>query len=262
MSLMVLSAAGEGFEAPGVTDFWQPLVGEGAFAITRPMVLMVLSVVLIGAVMLAATKRLSVVPGKGQAGTEAVYGLVRNSIARDIIGSRNFRPYLPLLFAMFVLILVNNLFGVIPVVQYPTMSRIGFPLAIALLVYVLYLFLGVRRQGVGGYVVGLMPPGLPGWIKPLVFFLELLTYFFTRPVTLALRLFGNMFAGHLLLLLFALGGEYMLLHGGPVLAVLSVGPFAMTFVMTVFEILVQFLQAYIFTLLAALYIAGSLADEH
>ena len=262
MSLMLLAQAGEGFEAPGVKDFWQPLIGDGAFAITRPMVVMVLSVAFLCWALLAATKRLSVVPNRGQFLTESVYGLVRNNIARDIIGSKNFRPYLPLLFSMFVLILLNNLFAIIPVIQYPTTSRIAFPAAISLVVFVIYLAIGMRRQGVMGYLKGLLPPGLPGWIKPLVFFLELITYFFTRPVTLALRLFGNMFAGHLLLLLFTLGAEYMLLHGSGLLPVLSVAPFLMTFVMTAFEILVQFLQAYIFTLLAALYIAGSLADEH
>jgi F-type H+-transporting ATPase subunit a len=260
--LNLLAAAGESFEAPGVRDFWQPLVGDGAFAVTRPMVVMVLSVVLIAVVLLSATRRLSVVPSKGQAVTEAVYDIVRNSIARDILGTRNFRPYLPLLFALFVLILVNNLFGVIPGVQYPTMARVAFPTALAVVVFLLYLALGFRRKGFVGYVKSLVPPGLPAWIVPLIFFLELLTYFFTRPVTLALRLFGNMFAGHILLLLMTLGGEYMLLHGGPALKAMSIGPFAMSFVLTIFEILVEFLQAYIFTLLAALYIAGSLADEH
>jgi F-type H+-transporting ATPase subunit a len=260
--LNVLTAAGEGFEAPGVQDFWQPLIGQGAFAVTRPMVVMVLSAVLIAVVLLTVTRRLTVVPSRGQAATEAVYNIVRNSVARDIIGTHNFRPYLPLLFALFVLILVNNLFGVLPLVQYPTMARVGFPVALSLLVFVIYLFLGFQRKGLVGYIKSLVPPGLPGWIVPLIFFLELLTYFFTRPVTLALRLFGNMFAGHILLLLMTLGGEYMLLHGGPALKVLSIGPFAMNFVLTLFEILVEFLQAYIFTLLAALYIAGSLADEH
>jgi len=261
VSVSVL-AAGDSFESPGVSDFWQPLIGEGAFALTRPMVLMVLSLVLISVVMLMATRRLSVVPGKGQAATEAMYGLVRNGIARDIIGTKHFKPFLPLLFAMFVLILVNNLFGVLPFVQYPTMSRVGFPAAIALIVYFLYLYLGIKRQGFAGYIKHMSPPGLPWPLTIFVIFLELISYFFTRPVTLALRLWGNMFAGHLLLLLFAIGGEYMLLHGGFPLNVLSVGPLAMMVIMTIFELLVEFLQAYIFTLLAALYIAGSLADEH
>jgi F-type H+-transporting ATPase subunit a len=258
----VLVAEGSGFEPPGLKDFWQPYVGDGALALTRPMTLMVFSTVLIVVVMLAATRRLAVVPAKGQAVTEGLYGVVRNSIARDILGSKDFLRFVPLLFAMFLTILVNNLFGVIPGIQYPTMARIGFPLALTAVVYLTYLFLGMRRQGVLGYVKGLVPPGLPAWIIPLFFFLEILTFFFTRPVTLALRLFGNMFAGHLLLLLMSLGGEYMLLHGGPALKVMSVGPFAMNLVLTVFELLVEFLQAYIFTLLAALYIAGSLADEH
>ncbi len=263
MSLSVLAAAGEGFEAPGVSEFWQPLFGTGgAFAVTRPMIVMILSVVLISVVLLRATKNLSVVPGKGQAVTEAAYGFVRNGIARDIIGTKHFKPFLPLLFAMFVLILVNNLFGVLPFVQYPTMSRVAFPAAIALIVYFLYLYLGVKRMGAAGYIKHMVPPGLPLLLALFVGFLELISYFFTRPVTLALRLWGNMFAGHLLLLLFAVGGEYMLLEGGFPLNVLSIGPFAMSFVMTLFEILVEFLQAYIFTLLAALYIAGSLADEH
>ncbi len=260
---MSLVAVGEeSFVPPGLEDFWQPYVGDGSFAITRPMTLMVFSTVLIVAGMLFLTKKLSVVPGKSQMATEGVYGLVRNSVARDLIGSKDFLRYTPLLFAMFVLILVNNLFGVIPFIQYPTMARIGFPLALTLVVYLTYLGIGMRRKGVWGYIRSLVPPGLPSWIVPLFFFLELLTFFFTRPVTLALRLFGNMFAGHLLLLLMTLGGEYMLLHGGPALKVMSIGPFAMNFVLTIFELLVEFLQAYIFTLLAALYIAGSLADEH
>ena len=96
----------------------------------------------------------------------------------------------------------------------------------------------------------------------LIVLLELLTYFVTRPLTLALRLFGNMFAGHMLLLLFILGGEYMLIHGSFGLKFAGVGSCVLGFVLTVFEGLIEFLQAYIFTLLAATYIAGALADEH
>ncbi len=258
----VLAAEGGGFEPPGLKDFWQPYVGDGAFAVTRPMTLMVFSTVLLVAVLLVGTRRLSVVPTKGQTLTEGLYDVVRNSIGRDILGSKDFLRFVPLLFAMFMLILVNNLFGVIPGIQYPTMARIGFPLALAGVVYLTYLFIAVRRKGFLGYLKGLVPPGLPGWIVPLVLFLEVLTFFVTRPVTLALRLFGNMFAGHMLLLLMALGGEYLLLNGGPVLKIMSIGPFAMNVVLIVFELLVEFLQAYIFTLLAALYIASSLADEH
>ncbi len=260
MTTMV--SAAEEFVPPSAPDFWQPLVGDGAFAITRSMIVMVLSVVVLAVVMLAATRRLSVVPGRGQYRLEAVYGLVRDSIGRDIIGSAHFRPYIPLLFTLFTLILLNNLAGIIPPIQFPTMSRIGFPLALALAVYVVYLVAGVRRRGVGGFFRSLVPGGLPWWVVPVVFVLELVTFLVTRPVTLTLRLFGNMFAGHILLLLFALGGEYLLLHGEGLLKLVSIPAFLMFFLFTAFEILISFLQAYVFILLASVYIAEVYADEH
>jgi F-type H+-transporting ATPase subunit a len=258
-----LVAASEGYEAPNTSIFWQPLFGSGQWAITRASVVIILSVIGIAWWLLATTRRQAVVPGRSQFYTEQVYGLVRNSIARDIIGSRDFLQFVPLLFSLFVLILVNNLFGVIPFVQFPTLSRIGFPIALTLVVYVVYHVVGIRKMGLGGYFKHMIPPGVPGWVLVILFPLELITYFFTRPVTLALRIFGNMFAGHLLLVLFVTGGEYLILHSGT-LAYIPIGIFSyiMGFVMTIFEILVEFLQAYIFVLLAALYIAGSLAEEH
>ena len=253
---------GEGFHSPEPSEFYQPLVGSGDWAITRPMVVLALSVALIAWVLVATTKRASIVPSKGQWVTESAYNFVRNGLARDIIGSREFLKFVPLLFTLFMLILVNNLFGIIPPIQYPTMSRIGFPIALTLLVFVVYHGIGIRKNGVGGHLKHMIPPGLPKPIYVLIIPLELLTYFVTRPLTLALRLFGNMFAGHLLLLLFITGGEYMLIHGGIGLKLAGVGSFGMAFVLTAFEGLIEFLQAYIFTLLAATYIAGSLADEH
>ncbi|MDN5794105.1 MAG: F0F1 ATP synthase subunit A [Brevibacterium aurantiacum] len=252
----------EGFTPPEPSDFWQPLVGDGAFAFTRPMALMIISAVFVIALGLIGTRALKVVPSKGQFLFESMYDFVRNTIARDMLGEKNFKPYLPLLVTMFLMILVNNLFGVVPVLQYPTMSRFGFPVALTLIVFVLYLYLGFKRRGFVGYFKNLLPEGIPGWLKGPIFFIEFLTYFFTRPVTLSLRLFGNMFAGHILLLLMALGAEYMLLNGGAALKVMSVAPFLMYFLMTFFEILVEFLQAFIFTLLAALYISDSISEHH
>ena len=260
MTTMV--SAAEEFQPPSAEDFWQPLFGEGAFAITRTMVVMVLVTIALAAVMMLTTRRLAVVPGKGQYRLEGVYGLVRNSIGRDIIGSEHFRPYIPLLFTLFTLILVNNLMGIVPFVQFPTMSRIGFPLALALGVYVVYLAAGVKRRGLGGFLRSLVPSGLPWWVVPVVFVLELVTFLVTRPVTLTLRLFGNMFAGHILLLLFALGGEYLLLQGGGLLKLVSLPAFLMFFLFSAFEILIAFLQAYVFILLASVYIAEVYADAH
>jgi F-type H+-transporting ATPase subunit a len=254
--------AAEQFEPPSAPDFWQPLIGDGAFAITRTMVVMVLSVIVLALVMLAVTRKLAVVPGRGQYRVEGVYGLVRNSIGRDIIGQEHFRPYVPLLLTLFTVILLNNLAGIIPFIQFPTMSRIAFPLALALAVYVVYLVAGVRRRGATGFVKSLVPPGLPWWVVPVVFVLEAVTFLITRPVTLTLRLFGNMFAGHILLLLFALGGEYLLLHGEGLLKLVAIPAFLMFFLFTAFEILIAFLQAYVFILLASVYIAEIYADSH
>ena len=258
------AAAADGYEAPSVSDFWQPLFGtEGAFAITRPALIFLLSAIVLSVVLLRATRKLSVVPTKGQWVTESVYGLVRNSVARDIIGSKEFLKYVPFLFSLFTLILVNNLFGVVPFIQYPSAARIALPVALTLFVFVLFHWIGFRRMGFVGYFKHLTPPGLPPGLREFVFLLELVTYFFTRPVTLALRLFGNMFAGHLLILLCVTGGEYLLFESdNPGFWVAGVATFFGGFLMTIFEILVEFLQAYIFTLLAALYIAGSLADDH
>ena len=262
MTTAVLAA--EQFEPPSAPDFWQPLVGDGAFALTRPMVLMVLSVVVLAVVMMAVTRRLSVVPSRGQFRAEGVYGLVRNSIARDVIGAKDFKQFVPLLFTLFTLILFNNVMGVLPFVQFPTMSRIAFPIVLTLVVYIVYHTVAIRRKhGVIGYLKSLVPPGLPLWLRPIMFFLEVLTYFIIRPLTLALRLFGNMFAGHLLLLVFILGGEYLLVHGSSIFIQLS-GILGLAFgvVMTFFELLVQFLQAFIFTLLTALYISDAVSEHH
>ncbi len=256
------SADGGGYEAPTTAEFYQPLIGSGPFSITRSCVLILLSVAGIAWFLLATTRKAAIVPSKGQAITESVYGFIRNGVARDIIGSHDFLRFVPMLFAMFMLILVNNLFGITPLVQFPTMSRIGFPIALTLIVYVVYHGQAIKKHGLVGYLKGLVPAGLPKAIVPFIFLLELITFFVTRPLTLALRLFGNMFAGHLLLLLFITGGQYMLLHGSIGLKFAGLGSYVMAFVLTVFEALIEFLQAYIFTLLAATYIAGALADEH
>jgi F-type H+-transporting ATPase subunit a len=249
------------YEAPGVSDFWQPLIGDGPFAITRPALLMVVSAGLILWFLLATTRKKALVPSKGQMATEAVYGLVRNGIARDLIGSKEFLRFVPLLFSLFMVILVNNIFGVVPPFSYPSMSRIGLPIALTLIVWITFHAVGMRKHGIVGYWKSLVPSGLPGGMIAPIFVLELITDLFTRPVTLALRLFGNMFAGHLLLVLFITGGYYLLTSGG-LLSVAGGVTWIFAFVMFLFELLVEFLQAYVFTLLAALYIAGAVADSH
>jgi len=256
------SGEGEGFHAPTPEEFYWPIFGSGDWTFTRPMAVFGLSVILISWALIALTKKAAIVPGKGQWLVEQAYDFVRNGLARDIIGSKEFLRFVPLLFSLFVVILVNNLFGIIPPIQYPTMSRIAFPIALTLVVYVVYHIAGMRKKGVGHYLTGMIPKGLPKPIYVLMIPLEYAQFFLIRPLTLALRLFGNMFAGHMLLLLFVMGGEYMLLHGGIGLKITSIGSFAMALIFTAFEALIQFLQAYIFTLLAATYISDAISEEH
>lgn len=259
----IAAESGEGFTAPSAADFWQPLFGtDGNFAVTRSMILILISVALIAVPFLMVSQRLRVVPTKGQYFFESVYDFVRNGLALEMLGERHFRPFVPLLLTQFLLILVNNVFGIIPVVQFPTFSRVAFPIVLTVVTFIVYHAVGMRRRGVGGYFKSLMPPGVPGWISPLVYLLELATYFFIRPLTLAMRLFANMFAGHMVLLVFMLGAEYLLLEGAGAVKVAGVASLVMAILMTFFELLVQALQAYVFVLLTTFYIAGALADEH
>lgn len=271
MSLNVLASSvgslaaageGEGHFPPSPEIFWQPLFSIGPVSITRVMVVVAISVALIAWWLVATTKQAAVVPSKGQYLTEGVYGFIRNGVAKDMIGSKDFIRFVPLLFSLFVFILVNNLFGITPVIQMPSMSRIGFPIALTVIVYVIYHAIGIQKHGLAGYFKFLLPGGLPGWIKPPIFVLEFITFFITRPLTLALRLFGNMFAGHMLLVVFIVGGWELFNAESFFLKLTSVPSWVLAFAFTLFEGLVQFLQAYVFTLLAASYIGGALVDEH
>lgn len=257
---MRVLASGE-FTPPSSRDFeFRPFSGE-SILFTKPVLLVALSVVLIGAFFFVSSRRAALVPGKLQFAGESVYGFVRNSLGRDVIG-HDFMRFVPFLVTLFTFIFVNNVFGIIPLIQFPTMSRISFTIPLALCTYGIYHYIGIRKHGALKYFKDIMfMPGMPKPVYILLTPIELATYLVVRPLTLAMRLFANMFAGHLLLLVFILGGEH-LLQGAIGLKLVSPFAFGIGIVMTFFEFLVQFLQAYIFTLLAALYIAGALADEH
>lgn len=254
-------ASGEGFVPPSSNDFVLPPVLEGNQYTTKPILLVFFSVILISAFFIAASRKAAIVPSKFQFAGESVYSFVREQLAKDVIG-HDFIKYVPYLFTLFTFILVNNLFGIIPLIQFPSMSRVSFPYVLAGMTYIVFHSIGIRRKGLFPYLKEIMfMPGVPKAAYILITPLEILTYFAVRPMTLALRLFANMFAGHLLLLVFILGGDH-LLQGVIGLKLVSPFAFVVGIVLTFFEFMVQCLQAYIFTLLAALYIAGALADEH
>jgi F-type H+-transporting ATPase subunit a len=189
-----------------------------------------------------------------------IYGFVRNNIAVDMIGLEGvrFAPYFATLFSF---ILLTNLFGIIPFVQISPNTHIAFPIILAVISYVMFNYIGIRRHGFVKYFKTALIPPAPWFILPLLIPIEFFSTFIVRPFSLAVRLFANMFAGHMLLLVFTLGG-FAMLNANAWLAPVSVLSWVMTVALTFLEFLVIVLQAYVFTVLTASYVQGALADEH
>jgi F-type H+-transporting ATPase subunit a len=264
----------EGFTPPGPADFDLPPIGGSdatfemfgqsfVLGVTKPMLQVVLSAILIFAFFYLAARRRAMVPGKLQFVGEEAYGFVRNSLGRDIIGSHDFQRFVPYLFTLFTFILLNNFFATIPFIQFPTFSRSGMVYGLAIMSWVIYNYVGIKKHGFLGYLkLQFVPAGVKGPILALLIPLEFMSNILVRPVTLALRLFANMFAGHLLLILFALGGEYLIAEMAIQYAPVGILAWVLFIAVAFLEVLIQFLQAYVFVLLNAMYISGALADEH
>jgi len=262
VSLLAVLVPLEGFEPPGVSSFDLPgLFGQPW--LNKFLLQAIISVILIMAFWLVMARKTAMVPSKGQFIGESAYMFVRNSIARDTIG-HDFKRWVPLLLALFSFVLVNNLWGVFPLTLMPTAAHVGWAYGLAGLVWLIYNGIGIGKWGFFGYLKHVtVPPGVPAWMYPLIIPLEFLSNVIVRPATLSLRLFANMFAGHLLVLVFVLGGEYLLLHTESAFNKVA-GVVSLIFSLVIFalEIFVQSLQAYIFTMLTAQYISSAVAEEH
>ena len=223
MRVLLRSAEGEGFVPPSSKDFQlPPIFGDNVYT-TKPILLVFFSVILISTFFILSSRKAAIIPSKFQFAGESVYSFVRENLAKDVIG-HDFLRFVPYLFTLFTFILVNNLFGIIPLIQFPTMSHVSFPYVLALSTYLVFHYVGVRKQGAFKYFKEILfMPGVPKAAYILITPLEILTFFVVRPLTLSLRLFANMFAGHLLLLVFILGGEH-LLQG--VIGLKLISPFA------------------------------------
>jgi F-type H+-transporting ATPase subunit a len=251
----------DGFRAPGTEIFETPcLIGEGTYCANRVMLYMVLSAIIIIALFVIAFRKPKLVPAGLQNGMEAVVDFIRNGIVMEVMGPTGLR-YLPFLTALFFFIFVNNIFGILPFIQFPVNSRMAIPAFLAVLVWFIYNIAGIKAQGLGGYLKSsLFPPGVPGPIYILATPIEFISTFLLRPFTLAVRLAANMIAGHLILTIFFVGTWYLQWKLLTIpFAALS---FALGTALVAFEILVAVLQAYIFTILTAVYIAGSEHPEH
>ncbi|MGY2084626.1 F0F1 ATP synthase subunit A [Blastococcus sp. SYSU DS0539] len=257
---------GDGFQAPGLGEFFPEslfsfsLLGV-EFEITRITLILWIATAAMIAIMVAAVRKPQIVPGKMQFIGESGYSLVRDGIARDVVGPRGL-PFAPFLFSLFFFILANNLMAIIPFAQISPMSKFAFPLVLAMICWVIYIWVGIREQGAGKYFKDILfLPGVPKAAYILITPIEILQNFVVRPFTLAVRLFANMFAGHMLLVVFSLGAVYLFSRDnysiifGPVSALMAI-------VMTFFELLVIFLQAYVFTILMGTYLNGSIEAEH
>ncbi len=234
--------------------------------VNRTIILMFLAALVVTAILWFALRHPRVVPTKFQAAVESLVGLIRDDVAIGVIGPEGLK-YFPYLLSLFLFILVGNLFEVTPLVNFPITSRMAIPGFLSLATYFIFVIVGFAKNGFG-YLTGVVwPRDVPVALRPLVGLIEFFSIFFIRPLSLAVRLFANLVAGHVMLSLLlvtgvvfigaAFAGDISILKGGAGLLW-----FAFGLVIYMFEILVSVIQAYVFTLLSAVYIQSSVHAEH
>lgn len=256
---------GSGTFHPPSTDEFFPgqLFGEGTW--WGPTRINLVGLLMSGLLVLffaAAFRRPAVVPSKLQSLGEMAVDLVQVQVIDQILGKRG-KPYVPLLLTLFWMILAFNIAGITPLLHISATSVVGVPLLLAVISYLVFNISGIREHGFGPYFkMNLFPPGLPAFVYVLVTPIEFVSTFVLRPVTLTIRLLANMISGHLLLVLFFSATSYFLFSAQGLMKAVAVPSFAMGFIFTLFEVLVAFLQALIFTLLTAIYINGAISHEH
>jgi len=247
--------------SPGLHSFvFKPIANVGGVEINKTMLLALLGTVAIVWFFWAAFNKPKIVPGKLQMIGEAGYDFIRRGIVYETIGKKEGEKYVPFMVSLFFFIWVMNLWSVIPLAQFPVTSIIAYPMGLAAIVYITWVSLTFKRHGfVGafknftGYDKSLGP------VLPMSMTIEFFSNLLVRPFTHAVRLFANMFAGHLLIVMFTVASWYMLNGIGIAYAGVS---FLMTIAMTAFELFIQAVQAYVFVLLASSYIQGALAESH
>ncbi|MDE2333226.1 MAG: F0F1 ATP synthase subunit A [Rhodospirillales bacterium] len=191
----------------------------------------------------------AVVPGRLQAAAEMLYGFVHR-MCIDQIGEEG-KAFFPFIFTLFSFILFGNLFGLVPY-QFTITSHLAITAGLAVFVIVLATFVGLRTHGLHFFSY-FLPEGLPIFLAPLIVAVEVISYL-SRPISLSFRLFANMMAGHVVFEVFASFMVAMAASLGAIGYVMAVGPFALDVAMTGFELLVAALQAYVFAVLACMYL--------
>jgi len=247
----------------------------GPIAINKAVLYLVLAAILTCWTMIYVARRMQQRPNRVQTAVETLYGLMRDNITRGNMDNRMAAKWFPFIGALFLFIWFSNLLGFIPLPTnsqekfnifganipsfaiYAATANVSTPLVFSLMVFVFYTSEGIRAKGLGGYLKSLIPSGVHGGMAAFIFVLELLSNLM-RIVSLSVRLFANMLAGHLIILFMA-GGLAILL------GVVAVGviAFPLGFAIYIFEVgLVATLQAFIFATLSAIYLGGSVAESH
>jgi F-type H+-transporting ATPase subunit a len=249
-------------EVPPVTHLfnWPAIWGEGAFAVNKVVLLFLVGMVLTIGFFMVASRKNALVPTGVQNVGEVAVDFIENGIIMQTMGPQGL-PFAPYLLTIFSFILTLNLIGLLPFIQMPPNSRIALPMFMAVLVWVIYNFMGIAKNGLLGYFKHIMfPPGVPWYIYPILTPINLISDLLVRPFALMVRLFANMFAGHLILVSF--GALCVALFDATKIG--AVLPGALLIALTGFELLVAFLQAYIFTILAAVFTSLAMAspDHH
>jgi F-type H+-transporting ATPase subunit a len=254
------------FEKPTTKDFvwscWGPSIRIGSieFCMNFIFFLLFLTCTIFLLSFFIAFRRPKIVPGKFQALMEMGTDFVREEIVLQMIGPEGM-PFFALIASFFFFIMFGNLLEVVPGVNLSLNSRIAFPIVLAVTSWVTYNVVGIRKHGFLGYMKMVMfPPGAPKILYVLLSPIEFITTILVRPLTLSVRLFANLVAGHFLLAVFFLGTIALLQSGLLVVAGVFAGVLAV--VLVGFEIFVALLQAFIFSILSASYIAGAIASEH
>lgn len=258
---MPLSDSGE-FHTPTLDDMFPPaILFEGTFfEFNRISLVRVVAMLLLVAFFLLTTRNMKLVPSRAQSLAEMSLDFVRVNIAEEILGKSSAKRWTPLLVVIFFTVLFMNITGVIPFLNIAGTSVVGYPLVLAVIAWIAFVYAGIRKHGAGHFFKEqLFPPGVPWPLYIILTPIELISTFILRPVTLTIRLLANMMAGHILLVLVFAATNFLLLDAAGALKGFSVLTFGAGIAFMALEIFIAALQAYIFALLTAVYI--SLSEE-
>jgi F-type H+-transporting ATPase subunit a len=251
-----------GLEFPPVSTLleWPDILFKGTlFGLNKVGLIYMFAAAATLALFFVGGKR-NMVPTGAQNWAEVSVDFVENGIIMQTMGREGLK-FLPFLTSIFFFVLFSNITEVIPFIQFPANARMAAPLFLAIIVWLVFNYIGIRSQGLVGYFKHMLaPPGVPVALLPLVALIEFVSTIFVRPFSLAVRLFANLLAGHLLLVTF--GVLAAALWSKSLLITIVWAPFLVLIGLTAFEILVSVLQAFIFTILTAVYIGGALHPEH